>query len=190
TQYILSLLPGLGTRCLRFFSAHLRDRADGRRLWHQHRRAELRDHAYAGYAPAGRVHFWIARGPVRAPHAADDRHHLLLSHGVAHRVFSELHLAANLPRALWNRHGRRMGTRRVAGNGNPADCRAWIVLGNSTTRLCVRLSAGGRCVLDRISILRMARTLRRGSAARISCALHPCTSARIAGLAATAARDE
>ncbi len=42
----------------------------------------------------------------------------------------------------------------------------------------------------RISILRMARTLRRGSAARISCAVHPCTSARIAGLAATAARDD
>src|SRR2546430_14524970 len=109
----------------RFFSAHLRDRADGRRVWHERRRAELRDRAYAGYAPAGRIYFWIARGPVRAPHAADDRHHLLLSHGVAHRVLSELHLAADLPRPLRNRHGRRMGTWRVPGNGNPANCRAW-----------------------------------------------------------------
>src|SRR4030095_4977262 len=61
-------------------------------------------HASAVCASRGRFYFWIARGPVRAPHAADDRHHLLLSHGVADRVFSELHLAADLSRALRNRH--------------------------------------------------------------------------------------
>src|SRR4029077_7123980 len=50
------LLPGLGTRRLRFFSAHLRDRADGRRLWHERRRVELRNHPHPGYAPPGGGH--------------------------------------------------------------------------------------------------------------------------------------
>src|SRR5581483_3559259 len=166
----------MGTRCIRFFPPHLRDRANGRRLWYEHRRPELCDHPYFGHASRRRVHFWFARGPVWAAHAADDRHHFLLSHGVAHRVLSELHMAVDLSRALRNRHGRRMGTWRVTGDGNPADCSTWVVLGNFTTRLCVWLSAGGRCVLDRVSILRVARPLRRGSAARISCVVHPCPS--------------
>ena len=59
-----------------------------------------------------------------------------------------------------------------------------------TTRLCVWLSARGRCVLDRVSVVGMARPLRSRSAACGSCVVHPCASAGIAGLAAAAARDE
>src|SRR5438094_8091192 len=66
TKHVPGLLPGVGTRCLRFFPSYVRDRADGRRLWHEHRRADLRHHAYAGYAPAGRVHPRIAWGPAPA----------------------------------------------------------------------------------------------------------------------------
>src|SRR5262249_9131348 len=63
-------------------------------------------------------------------------------------------------------------------------------LGNFTTRLCVWLSAGGRCLLDRLSILRLARPVRGRSAARISRAVHSGAGARVAGLAAAAAREK
>src|SRR5262249_40446295 len=91
--------------------------------------------------------------------------------------------------ALWSWHGRRMGTWRVSGNGDPADCRPRIVLGNFTTRICVWLSARGACVLACISVLRMARSFRSRSVAGISCAFHPDEGAGIAGLVTAAGRD-
>src|SRR5262249_7917097 len=103
---------------------------------------------------------------------------------------SELHLATDFPRALRNRHGRGMGSWRISGNGNVANCSTRIVLGNLTTRVRFRLSAGGHCVLDRVSILRVARSFHSRGVTRISCALHPDEGARVAGLAAAAARGE
>ena len=82
-----------------------------------------------------------------------------------------------------------MGTGGVAGNGNLADRSAGIVLGNFAARLRVRLSAGSSCVLDRVSVVRLARSVCRRSASGVSCALHPGTRARITCVAAPAARD-
>src|SRR5215510_5225243 len=89
---------------------------------------------WARDAPGGRVHLWIAWRPFREAHPPDDQHHLLLSYGIAHGVFPELYLAAHLPRALRNRHGRRVGTWGVAGNGDASDCSARVVLRNLTAR--------------------------------------------------------
>src|SRR6266403_1123030 len=74
--------------------------------------------------------------------------------------------------ALRDRHGRRMGVGRVAGNGNIANSGARIVLGNFAARLRVRLSPGGGCLLDRVSALRLARSLCRRCAPSVPCALH------------------
>src|SRR5205085_5239963 len=82
-----------------------------------------------------------------------------------------------------------MGTWGVAGDGNSADRSTWIVFRNSATRIRIRLSAGGNCVLDRVSVLRLARPLRRGRASGVPCVLHPDARAGIAGLVAPAARD-
>src|SRR5439155_2573615 len=151
--------------------------------------AELRDHTYPGDAPSGRVHLWVAGRSVWATHPTHDRHHFLFGHGIAHGLFSKLHLVADFSRALRNRHGWRMGTRRVAGDGNPSDRSARIVLGNFAARLRVWLSAGGGCVLDCVSVLRLARSLRRRSIAGISCALYPDAFAGIAGVVASARQD-
>src|SRR5438093_12332873 len=82
-----------------------------------------------------------------------------------------------------------MGTWGVADDGNSADRSTWIVFRNSATRLRIRLSAGGNCVLDRVSVLWLARPLRRGRASGVPCVLHPDARAGIAGLVAPAARD-
>src|SRR6476620_2245179 len=82
-----------------------------------------------------------------------------------------------------------MGTRRLAGNGNIANSGARIVLGNFATRLRVRLSPGGGCLLDRVSALRLARSLCRRRAPGGPCALHPCGCAWIACVVTAAARD-
>src|SRR5262245_36142204 len=173
TEHFFGLLPGVVTRCVRFLFAHVCDRGNGRRLRHEYRRADLRHHAYVGDAPTRSVHLRIAGRPLWAAHPADDQHRLLLSYGIAHRVFSELHLAAHLPRALRNRYGRRMGTWGVAGNGDSPHCIARFVFRNLTARLCVWLPAGGRRVLDCVSLFRLARPFHSRSPTGISCALHP-----------------
>src|SRR6267143_5744322 len=77
-----------------------------------------------------------------------------------------------------------MGARRVADDGNSADRCAWIVLRNFTTGLRVRLSAGGNCLLDRVSVLRLAGSVCRGRTSGVSGALYPGACAGITGLVA------
>ena len=66
-----------------------------------------------------------------------------------------------------------MGTGCVAGDGNSANGRARIVFGNLAAGLRVRLPAGGNCLLDRVSDLRLAGSLRRRRPPGVSCTLHP-----------------
>src|SRR6266581_5787000 len=82
-----------------------------------------------------------------------------------------------------------MGTGRVAGDGNFADRSARIVFRDFATGIRVRLPAGGDCVLAGVSVLRLARPLRRGRAPGVSCAVHPGARAGIASLVAPAVRD-
>src|SRR5262249_3401589 len=97
TKHFPGLLPRVGTRRIRFFPSHVRDRANCRRFWEEHRRADLCNHAHAGDAPIGRVHLRVARRPVRTAHPPDEQHHFLFSHGIADGIFSKLHLAADFP---------------------------------------------------------------------------------------------
>ena len=129
----------MGARRVRFFSTHVRDRANGARFRHERRRSELRDHHHAGDAPGGRVYLRSARRPLWATDSADDRYHFLFADGIAHGVFAELHCAADFPRALWGRHGRRVGIGRVAGNGNIANSSTRTVFGNFAAGLHVWL---------------------------------------------------
>ena len=87
-------------------------------------------------------------------------------------------------RALRNRHGRRMGTGRVARDGIVADRSARIVLGNSATGLCVRLSPRRARLLDCVSVFRMARAFHCRRAAGAAGDLHSRARAGITGLGA------
>src|SRR5262249_60306132 len=102
--------------------------------------------------------------PLWAAHSVDDQYYFLFAHGIAYSVFAELHRPVNSSCALRNWHGRRMGIGRVVGNGNAANSSAWTVLGNFAAGVCFRLSVSGSCLLDRVSVLRLARSLRGGGA--------------------------
>src|SRR5947199_1337093 len=147
----------MGARRIRFFSADVRDRADGARFWHNRRRSQLCDYHHASDASSGRVYLWFAWRSLWPAHSADDRYRFLFGDGAADGVFSELHGASDLACFVRDRHGRRMGTRCLTGDGNTADSSAWLVLWDSAAGVRVWLSAGRGRVLDCISVLRMAR---------------------------------
>ena len=54
---------------------------------------------------------------------------------------------------------------------------ARTVLGSFAARVRFRLSPGGGCLLDRVSALRLARSLCRRRASGVPCALHSCARA-------------
>src|SRR6202022_894689 len=105
-----------------------------------------------------RIHLWFSRRQIWAPHSAHGRHHLLFADGIADRVGSQLHGLSHLARALRNRHGRGMGTGRVARDGVVAHTSARFVFRNLATRLRVRLSARRVGLLDNLSFLWLARS--------------------------------
>src|SRR5436305_14696493 len=162
----------MGAGRIRFFSADVRDRADGARFWHNRRRSHLRDYHHAGDAPGVRVYLWFAWRSLRSAYSADDRYRFLFGDGVADSVFSELHGASDFACFVRDRHGWRMGTRRLTGDGNIADSSARLVLWDSAAGVRVWLFAGRGCLLDRVSVLRMARSLRRGGDASGPCSVH------------------
>src|SRR5207248_734896 len=78
-----------------------------------------------------------------------------------------------------------MGSWGVSGDGIASGEGARIVLGNFATRLRLRLPAGGDRLLDRLSLLWMARSFCRRGHAGPACNLHPSTSAGITRLEET-----
>ena len=75
-----------------------------------------------------------------------------------------------------------MGSWGVSGDGIASGEGARIVLGNFATRLRLRLPAGGDRLLDRLSLLWMARPFRRRGHAGTARTLHPGTGAGVARL--------
>src|SRR5437660_898468 len=95
-----------------------------------------------------------------------------LYYRIAYGVCPEFYGFSASARALWRGNGRRMGTGCIPGDGNFADRRARVVLGNFAARLCVRLSAGGARLWNCVSVFRMARIVRRRCVAGIFGHLH------------------
>jgi hypothetical protein len=60
-KHVSGLLPGVGTRCVRFFPPNVRDRADGQGLRYEYHRVDLRDYSDSRDASNRRIHLWVAR---------------------------------------------------------------------------------------------------------------------------------
>src|SRR6266404_936360 len=140
------------------------------------------DRSHSHDAPRRRVFVRSVGGSVRPAFAVDDRHYFLFGDGVTYSLRAEFHGLAHSAGPLWNRHGRRVGSRGIPRDGVTPGEGAWVVLGNFATRLRLRLSAGGHRLLDRISLFWMARTFRRRGHAGTARNLHPGTGAGITRL--------
>src|SRR5205085_10055151 len=79
----------------------------------------------------------------------------------------------------------RMGSRRLARDGNAADQGSGLVLRAFATGLCLRISAGSDRLLAGLSTLRLARTFCRGRNASSARSFH---SQQGSGIARVAAR--
>src|SRR5947209_3980137 len=77
-----------------------------------------------------------------------------------------------------------MGARRVSGHGIVADRKSRSVLRHLAARLRVRIPAGGDCLLDCLSVVRVARIICCRCLAGRPCDFHAGQSSRITGLAA------
>ena len=183
-QHVPGMFSRVDAGCVRFFSADLCNRADGARFRHKRRRSRLCDHDHSCDATCGRVHLRFARRPVRTAYSTHDRHCFLFAHGITHSIFAKLHLAADFSRALRDRHGWRMGTRRITGNGIASSGRARVVLRNFAAGIYVWLFVRRASLRNCISALRLARIVCGRHAASAIGYLHSRQGSRVASLAA------
>ena len=105
-------------------------------------RVAVRD---AGHAPGRRAHLRPDHRPLRPAHSPDGQRGLLFRGRAGLRVLAELHVFPGDARALRHRDGRRVGHRRVAGDGIGAAALARNSLRHPAERLFDRLPAGGDC---------------------------------------------
>src|SRR5580704_8668991 len=124
----------LDTGRFRFLPGHVlpnRDRQGVPQIGFRDRAVHYRD---ARISSRGGVHIWIARGPLWPQASADDRPGLLFGNRGAHWARAQLHYLPGAARAVWYRHGRRMGRWRIARHGESSAAAA---------RPAVRVVAGG-----------------------------------------------
>ncbi len=141
-KHLRGLLSWVGAGRARFLFAHLRFRGGGARFWKNRPGGGLRQHAHADDATDRRAPVRNARRSLRPARAADDRHRFLFSDRIAHRVRAELHRVLDPARALRNWDGRRVGTGRIAGDGDVAGESARPFLRHFAAGLRFWLSAG------------------------------------------------
>ena len=151
-QHLPRLLPRVDARCVRFFSPHLRRSGRVGRVFGFDRQGDLCHHAHAHDATTGRADLRAARRPVRAAGAADGGHHFLFADGIADRVFAELHRVSHFSRALRDRDGWRVGTRRIARDGKFAGARPRPGLRDSAARLFLRFPSRCGGLLARLPV--------------------------------------
>ena len=99
------------------------------------------DHGHAAHAAGRRAAVRRLGRPRRAADAADRRRRLLLDRRLRLRVRAQLHRAAGAAAALRHRHGRRVGPRRGAGDGEDARRRSAA----SSPASCSRATRSATC---------------------------------------------
>ena len=170
----------MGARRLRFLHPDLRDARGRARIPSPHLAHRVHHHRDARAASRRRAHLRLDRRPLRPPHPADDRRHLLFRRRSAERPRAELRMVPGDARAVRNRDGRRMGRGRVARDGSGRAAMARILFRTAAGGLCGRLSARGGGVLLRLPALRMARDVLSRRRARAADDLHPHQGAGVA----------
>ena len=152
-------LSRLGARRFRFLHPDFRHAGRRQGISSPHLAHRVYDHRDARAAPGRRAGLRLDRRPLRPPHPADDRRHLLLGRRSAERACSHLRMVPVHARALRNRDGRRMGRGRVARDGSglaaagadfsPACCRrvtrSAICSPRPPSFSSFRITAGARC---------------------------------------------
>ena len=127
-------LSRLDARRLRFLHPHLRPHASRGRVPQIRGGNDADDHRQPRDAPRRCNSLWLDGGPLRPPHSADDRRHLLFGRGSAFRFRAQLSRVSDSAASLRHRHGRRMGRGRVARDG---------ICSGKVARNFIRCAAGG-----------------------------------------------
>ena len=152
-------IPWMDARRVRLLRDCFPDTTRWRGISRRQKSHHLYDHRHAGDSAGGRVAVWRADRSLRPAHSADGQRRLLFRGRSGLRILTQLHRFPDYARALWHRHGRRVGHRRFAGHGIGAASLARNPLRNFAERLlhrvytsgdrrahrCCRRGAGGRC---------------------------------------------
>src|SRR5262249_21667359 len=117
----------------------------GAAIWRHQERDRPYHNRYFGHAPAGGVDLWFIGGPLWSANSADGQRNLFFGHRASLRICTEFHGISDSARAVWHRHGRRVGGGRFAGYGSGAGEMAWRAQRDFAERLFDRVSAGGHC---------------------------------------------
>ena len=155
-------------------------------------RIYLRHPADAGVPSARRAAVRAAGRPLRSSPHPDVRYRAVFGAGFCLRVCAVADGAACVARAVRHRDGRRMGHRRVAGDGVDPAAFARFRFRPAAKRLPLRLSAGRAVLRPAVGSHRLARHVHARRAAGAAGAVHAPQRAGIPGVrngAAKAARN-
>src|SRR5205823_1239724 len=152
-------IPRQDARRVRLFPR--RDDADGhrKRVREVGRRHRALPHAHAAVPARGRVRLRAAGRPLRAQVAADDRSGVLLGGRGAHGPGAELRHVPGAAGTVWDRHGRRVGRGRVAGDGEGPSALPRRGVRTAAAGLCAGIPAGGGLLPRGVPTLGMAPAL-------------------------------
>ncbi len=181
-------LPRLDARCLRLLPVDLRHRQRRQRIPRCEQRGHLRPAADPDGAAAGRADLRPAGRPLRAAAGADAGRDPVLGVRTGHRLRTHARHAAGAALPVRHRDGRRMGHRRLAGDGVDPAQGARRGVGPAAERLPLRLLPRRAGELATGGPHRLARAVRGRRAAGAAGALHPPQGARVAGVAGAPAR--
>ena len=158
---------------LRFLHSHFCLCADRERVWHLNSALiALTITASLATAVDRCDSLWSAGGPLRPAHSADRQYSVLLVDRSAFRPSAKLHSVPGAAPALRHRHGRRMGRRRVAGDGIGSGEVARIYFRGCCRKATRSDSAGGGCVPVCLSALGLAANVFRRRLAGAAHAFH------------------
>ena len=172
-QRLPGQLPGVDAGRLRLLRPGLCPQGRGQDLPHRQDARRLRHHADAGPAARRRLPLRPGRGPLRAPHPADDRRRLVLRLRAALGLRPDPDLVPGPARPVRDRHGRGVGAGSVPGDGDDPGQNARRSLGPAAGRLRRRLPAGGRRLPLRRPQPGLALDVLCGRPARPAVAVHP-----------------
>ncbi len=119
-QYRHRQLSRLDARRFRFLHSRLCSQIYRRGIPYRRSRRLGGDLPDACHAGARRIDLRVGRRPLRATHHADGRRAALFAVRVPDGLFHGAHDVSCAQGALWHRHGRRMGRRRLACYGDGA----------------------------------------------------------------------
>src|SRR5689334_10046617 len=182
----LRQFPGLDTGRFRFLPRRLRADSDRQGIRQDRRPTRTDDYDHPRVPPGRSVHLRADGRSLRKEAAVDDRPRFFLDRRGGVRTGTELHDLPYSPCSVWDRHGWRMGCRRLAGDGESAEAPSWRAVRTAAGGVRDGLSAGGRLLFLRFSALGLAADVFHRWLAGAARDLRAHAGARVGGVAAHA----